>query len=540
MGRFLEQHREVNEVRKINFPLQNIVKILPSNFLGLSQFSKVHVAIKNIFPLRVNPQLPLAGRLGYYIKNWEKITQDQNILQLVKGYQIPFLKHPKQDRPPPKSSWSLEEQKLIDQEVQKMLQKGAIQEVPSIQGQFLSSIFLVPKKGLGYRPVINLKSLNHYIPYQHFKMEGLHFLKDLLQKGDYMCKLDLKDAYFSVPLHQDFQKFVRFQWKEKIYQFLCLCFGLGPAPRMFTKLMKVPMALLRRLNIRAIVFLDDILVIASTEEEAVMARDTLIYILQSLGFMVNVEKSELNPTQKLEFLGVIVDSLEMSLALPQGKKDKVINQCSQLLNEKEVSIRELTQLIGRLSSSAIAVLPAPLHYRAMQRQQILELAGKNNFEAQITLSSKVRMELNWWIENLNLCQGKSLIAPTAQLQISSDASLKGWGAACRGHKTGGPWSDQEKQCHINLLELKAAKFAILTFVKLFPKSKSIHIQMDNIVALSYLVKMGGTQSEALSGLSKEIWDFLLTKQITIAAEYLPRILNVEAGAQSRSVKDSSE
>jgi len=80
------------------------------------------------------------------------------------------------------------------------------------------------------------------------------------------------------------------------------------------------MALLRRLNIRAIIFLDDIVVIASTEEEAVIARDTLIYILQSLGFTVNVEKSELNPTEKLEFLGVIVDSLEMSLALPQGKK----------------------------------------------------------------------------------------------------------------------------------------------------------------------------------------------------------------------------
>jgi len=64
--------------------------------------------------------------------------------------------------------------------------------------------------------------------------------------------------------------------------------------------------------------------------------------------------------------------------------------------------------------------------------------------------------------------------------------------------------------------------------------------MDNIVALSYLVKMGGTQSEALSSLSKEIWDFLLTKQITITAEYLPGILNVEADAQSRSVKDSSE
>ena len=50
----------------------------------------------------------------------------------------------------------------------------------------------------GYCSVIILKELNKHIPYQHIKMEGLHYLKFMLQQGDYMCKLYLKDAYFSV------------------------------------------------------------------------------------------------------------------------------------------------------------------------------------------------------------------------------------------------------------------------------------------------------------------------------------------------------
>ena len=68
----------------------------------------------------------------------------------------------------------------------------------------------------------------------------------------------------------------------------------------------------------------------------------------------------------------------------------------------------------------------------------------------------------------------------------------------------------------------------------------LNIQMDNITALAYLKKMGGTHSKLLTDLSKEIWKYLLEHQITITVEYLPGSLNVLADRQSRSVKDSSE
>ena len=38
------------------------------------------------------------------------------------------------------------------------------------------------------RPVINLKMLNQFVPFLHFKMEGLAQLKHLIQEGDWMCK----------------------------------------------------------------------------------------------------------------------------------------------------------------------------------------------------------------------------------------------------------------------------------------------------------------------------------------------------------------
>ena len=87
-------------------------------------------------------------------------------------------------------------------------------------------------------------------------------LRDLLRKGDIMVKIDLKDAYFTVPVWRNHQKFLRFVRKETMYEFVCLPFGLASAPRVFTKLMKPVVALLRQLGIRLIIYLDDMLIMA--------------------------------------------------------------------------------------------------------------------------------------------------------------------------------------------------------------------------------------------------------------------------------------
>ena len=99
---------------------------------------------------------------------------------------------------------------------------------------------------------------------------------------------------------------------------------------------------------------------------------------------------------------------------------------------------------------------------------------------------------------------------------------------------------QRKKNHINILQLRLAKYAILTFTRLYPTAKTIHIKMHNIVALSYLVNMGSTRNQLLVQISKETWEYLLDKGITITAEYLLGALNKEANMQSRTVKDSSE
>ena len=120
--------------------------------------------------------------------------------------------------------------------------KGRVKRTPDQRSSsrgprrgFYSNLFLVPKKASGQRPVINLKSLNSFVQTQHFKMEGIHTLRELIEPGDWLAKVDLKDAYFAVPIHYSHHQYLRFNFQGKCYQFICLPFGLSSAPWVFTR-----------------------------------------------------------------------------------------------------------------------------------------------------------------------------------------------------------------------------------------------------------------------------------------------------------------
>ena len=156
-----------------------------------------------------------------------------------------------------------------------MVEKVSISKVCHSKEEFLSSLFLISKKDWGNQTVIDLKHLHRFIPYKDVKMESSHCLKYVLQKGDHMCKIGLKDAYFSVPLHKDSRKLVRCLWEVDLYEFQCLSSGLGPASRVFTKLLKVTISVLRRLMIRVIIYLDDLLILGNSMSETFTARGRL-------------------------------------------------------------------------------------------------------------------------------------------------------------------------------------------------------------------------------------------------------------------------
>ena len=237
----------------------------------------------------------------------------------------------------------------------------------------------------------------------------------------------------------------------------------------FTKILKVPMILQRNLNFRIIIYIDDMLIMGKSLKEIEMARDTTLFLLQNLGFVINWEKSALTPSKTIEFLGIRINSSNMTFAIPEKKTQSILQLCQETLDNPQISLRKLARIVGKLMSTAQAFTPAPIQVRFLQNLLRRNLSSKS-YETKVFLSPEALLELSWWKENMLLHNsvGKPIKILPPEMTITSDAAggpLGGWGAHCQGLSTGGAWSQQEKKRHINELEMIAAELAIKTFTK---------------------------------------------------------------------------
>ena len=306
---------------------------------------------------------------------------------------------------------TVEEEAVADSEIRDLLAKGAVVEVCSRKG-FQSPVFMVPKRGGGWRPVINLKRLNLYMEVSHFKMEGLTSVRSLLQRNDLLVKIDLKDAYLTVPIHPAHHKYLQFLWKGRLLQFSSLPFGLATAPRTFTKIMKPVVSHLRLQGLRIVIYIDDILLMASSQSQVTEHSQMLLNLLKNLGFVINQSKSVLDPTHSIEFLGLMIDSESLTFRVPEEKIRKVQKECRHFLNKGVASPRDLSHLIGLLSSFNLAVSPAPLHYRALQRMKHRCLKISGSWDYQESLDGGAQQDLRFWTDRLPSWNGKSILLQT--------------------------------------------------------------------------------------------------------------------------------
>ena len=200
-----------------------------------------------------------------------------------------------------------------------MLSKGAVRDVQPCKGQFLSPFFVVPKKDGGNRPVINLERLNQNTEYQHFKMEGIQSLLSLIQRADYMVKLDLKEAYFFPSNLQRLPKYLHVIWRGKTYQFLALPYGLAVGPMYFVKVLKPVVAFLRRLGVRMVIHLDDLILLNQCKHMLLRDLISLVWLLEKQGFLIYWKMTAVIPVQEIQFLGFLINSVKMVVVLPSKR-----------------------------------------------------------------------------------------------------------------------------------------------------------------------------------------------------------------------------
>lgn len=425
-----------------------------------------------------------------------------------------------------------------------MLSMGAIEKSQHEDNEFISNIFLVKKKNGKFRPVINLKKLNKFVEYHHFKMETLQHVAELLKRYAYFTSVDLKNAYFSIPIHHTSRKYLKFSWKGTLYEFTCLPFGLSSAPRVFTKVMKPVFSYLRSIGICCFYYIDDSLNQDMDINNCRSNAELLIKTLKDLGFHINSEKLMLFPSQQIQYLGFIIDSVTFQFSLPDEKIEKILHLSSETLRKDQVSIREVTALIGLYNSASTAIQLGPLYHRYLDRDKCTALQNNfQNYDRKMIISEESKSEINWWIKNLKDYNGKIIRPSAPQIYIESDASLIGWGAILKDgnftqNSTQGRWNARESLLHINKLELRAIYFSLLALCK-FYNNCHICVRSDSATAVAYINRIGGSVLSLLEE-TKSIWNWCFSKNIFISAVHIPGKNNKIPDYLSREFNDCTE
>ena len=193
-----------------------------------------------------------------------------------------------------------------------------------------------------------------------------------------MRKLALKDAYFSVLLEKNSRQFICFRWSRNLYKFLCLCFGLEPAPQIFTKLLKVPMTILHRININIIIHLDNMLLICHSLEDTHKSRHSnlpsatsrICHKLQKFCIDTSARNRVFGPNKKL---------CHYRTFFKQNKNSESCFRISEFVKKPTNINSGVDKVDWMLTSTIQAVLPARLNCCFLQRQQI-SFSEKNCFE----------------------------------------------------------------------------------------------------------------------------------------------------------------
>ena len=326
-----------------------------------------------------------AGKTKLALNNWTKITQDKWILDTICGYKIETDYNPKQFKVPRQYQFPKPEEDAITVEIERFLTKNIIEEIPNIteKGEFISNIFFRLKCNGDTRIILNLKLFNErFVNKHHFKMETLNTAITLMRPNCWFASVDLADAYYSIPVHPDDRKLLRFCFKDKKYQFTALVMGLSSSPRVFTKLLKPVYSHLRVQGFISTAYIDDSCLQNDSEEKCKTNIKTTVQLLDSLGFTINLEKSKLQPTQEITFLGFVLCSVSMTIKLTEARRTELIQLCENQLHNSREKIRVFAKLIGKLVAAEPGVKHAVLYTKPLEKvkEQALK-TYKGNFDA---------------------------------------------------------------------------------------------------------------------------------------------------------------
>ena len=167
---------------------------------------------------------------------------------------------------------------------------------------------------------------------------------------------------------------------------------------MFTKILKPIYATLRSQGFENVGYIDDSYLQGGTFSDCSTNVAVTTKLFTDLGFILNHEKFFFKPKQVITFLGFVLNSVTLTVALTPEKATKLVTKATTVFAKQSPSVREVSELVGLMVASFPGVMHGPLFYRQLELDKVMALrASKGDFNALMTLSETSKSDLQWWI-----------------------------------------------------------------------------------------------------------------------------------------------
>ena len=489
--------------------------------------------------------LPVGGRLRFFWRLWRELGASKRICRWFrKGYTLPFQpdgfeaasRWLSQSSPRflmPDYAHEPEKKAALLLMIDDLLDKQAIVPLPTDSWAFFNRVFLIPKKTGGFRLILDVSKLNDYLAVKSFSMDTVQVIRGAVEPGMWGVSIDLSDAYHHIPVAERHTHFLAFQVGSQKYKYVVCPFGLSPIPQVFTAALS-PLKLYARKQWHAPVFqyIDDWLLLARSAAEAASLSISFTETCLRLGLLVNLQKSQLLPVQRLEHLGVDWD-LRLAVVRPSAQKvNALVVHLESLLSTLRAPLPLLESIRGQMVAMEKLVRFGRINFRLFQAVVSSALkAGRNH--RWVRLPPAVLPNLLWWSQGERLLQGVPAVPPKPVVQVATDASHAGWGASLQGEQVRGTWSSLEAHLHINALELLAVLKTVEAWGSQW-RGQPVRFLMDNRTAVAYLCKQGGTKSRSSTVIAERLFRVAESLDLSLSAVYLPGERNVLADMLSRA------
>ncbi len=467
------------------------------------------------------------GNLRKCYNFWHNtLNAPQAVLEIIaSGYILPL-----KEEPPAKffknHSICVRHHEFVDESVHKLLEGDCIKQVMEIP--YICNPLSVVKNRKGkLRLVVDLRFVNRYIWKCKFKYEDLRTVLSMFETGHYVITFDLKAGYHHIDINKEHWKYLGFGWKGQYYVFSVLPFGLSSACYIFTKVMRPLVRYWRSLGIKAVLYIDDGIVGASSRERAWEVAEIVASDLAKAGLIINKKKSCLVPAQKCTWLGLELDFEFGRITVGDEKMEALLTCINKLLcSAPVVRARPVAGVVGQLISMSRAI---GQYSRLFTRNLYAAIISRFSWDGFVMLDARALSELTFWRDNIQILNGQSMWFASSAVRIAySDASGFGYGGYVVEHAdkiVHGMWSIEECRRSSTWRELEAVR-RVLGHVAPLVHGLAIKWLTDN-QNVTRILRVG-SRNALLQAQAVEICSMCAENSLRLEPVWVPREENIRA------------